>query len=229
MIDTTSENGLTTVTLDRPARRNALTTDGLTGLERAIAEAADPVVYLTGAGTAFCAGADFDTIASLDGKDEARTFAALGQSVAETIERSDTIVVAGIDGPARGGGVELALAADLRIATPEASFAATGIDIGLFGAWGGTVRLPEVVGVSHGLDIALSGRTVSATEAADIGLVSRIVEKPRAVAKTISQKPARSLRVIKQRVRDRGATSDRLEREQDAFASLIEAGPELPS
>ncbi len=228
MIDTTSENGLTTVTLDRATRRSALTPDGLTALERAITEAADPVVYLTGAGTAFCAGADFDAIASLDGSEEARAFAALGQSVTETIESSDTIVVAGIDGPARGGGVELALAADLRIATSKASFAATGVDIGLFGAWGGTVRLPEVVGVSHGLDIALSGRTVSAVEAADIGLVSRIVEEPKAVAKTISHKPARSLRVIKQRLRDRGPATDRLDCEQDA-ASLIEAGPELPS
>ncbi len=67
-------------------------------------------------------------------------------------------VVAGIDGAARGGGVEMALACDVRVATPDATFAEPGVEFGLFGAWGGTARLRDIVGDGDALDIALSGR-----------------------------------------------------------------------
>lgn len=79
-----------------------------------------------------------------------------------TIESTDSIVVAGVDGAARGGGVELCLAADLRLATPEASFAEPGVSMGIFGAWGGIRRLPDAVGDSHALDLSLTGRTIDA-------------------------------------------------------------------
>lgn len=228
MLTTTSEGGLTTIVLDRPERRNALTPDGLEALGDAIEAVTDPVVHLTGAGSAFCAGADFAAIDGLETRAQAVAFAELGQSVADRIERSEAVVVAGIDGPARGGGVELALAADLRVATPAATFAQTGVDVGLFGAWGGTVRLPEVVGLGAALDLSLTGRTLGAEEARRIGLVSRVVDATRPVAAGLVDKPVRSLPVIKHRLRDRGGAPDRLEREAEAFAALVDAGPSLP-
>lgn len=219
--DGDEEGSIRVVTLARPARRNALTPDGLAALERAVTEADTPVVYLQGAGSAFCAGADLDVVANLD-REEAEEFAALGQRVADAIEAADSIVVAGIDGPARGGGVELALACDLRIATPEATFAEPGVRLGIFGAWGGTVRLPEVVGQGHALDLALSGRVIDAEAALQMGLVSRITDDPRTVAEELAANDPDALRIVKERVRDRGGFQERMEREQVAFGKLVE-------
>ncbi len=229
MIETRRAHGVTYIKLDRPARRNALTAEALLALHEAIEGVTTPVAYLHGAGDAFCAGADFAAIAALETEEDASAFAGLGQEVMDTIEQTDVIVVAGIDGPARGGGVELALAADVRVATEAASFAETGVNVGLFGAWGGTIRLVEVIGLGHALDLSLTGRTISATEAKQIGLVSQLVEAPETVAIELATKPARSLRIIKQRLRDRGSYEAQLISEQEAFTDLIEAGASLPS
>jgi enoyl-CoA hydratase/carnithine racemase len=221
MITTAVANGVRTITLDRPDRRNALTWDGLDGLEAAVTEATEPVIYLHGAGEAFCAGADLDTVRSLEA-DSAAEFAQRGQSVATALESYDGAVVAGIDGAARGGGVELALACDLRIATPAATFAESGVELGLFGAWGGTARLPRVVGEGVALDISLSGRVLDASEAYDHGLCSRIVDEPRAVAQSLADNDPEAMRQIKQRIRDRASVETQHQREQAAFAALVE-------
>ncbi|MEF8782237.1 MAG: enoyl-CoA hydratase/isomerase family protein [Haloarculaceae archaeon] len=221
MIRTAVDGAVRTVTLDCPDRRNALTVSGLDDLKTAIEAATAPVVYLHGAGEAFCAGADLETVAGLAG-DEAEAFARRGQAVAETIAAYDGAVVAGIDGPARGGGVELALACDVRVATSDATMAETGVTIGLFGSWGGTVRLPEVVSHGEAMDIALSGRTLDADEACRIGLVSRIVDEPRAVAAEIAANDASAVRTIKARVRDDADRETQEDREARAFARLIE-------
>lgn len=220
MIRTDDADGVRVVALDRPERRNALTPDGLDALEAAVGDADQPVVYLRGEGPAFCAGADLDVVAELDRAD-AEAFAEQGQRVADAIESADSTVVAGIDGPARGGGVELALACDLRIATPRATFAEPGVKLGLFGAWGGTVRLPRVVGEGEALDLALSGRTVDADEALRMGLVSRVTDDPRAVADAIADNDSETLRVVKERVRDRGPAADQRAREAEAFGRLV--------
>jgi enoyl-CoA hydratase len=193
------------LTLDRPARRNALTRADLRDLRAAVEATDAPVVHLRGEGPAFCAGADLDVVADLD-RESARAFAELGQDVARAIERADPVVVAGLDGPARGGGVELALACDLRVATPDATFAETGVRLGLFGAWGGTARLPRIVGEGVAADLTLSGRTVDADLAREWGLVSRIVDDPGAVARDVAEAPASTLRRLKPLVRatDRG-------------------------
>lgn len=221
MIETTVEERVTSVTIDRPHRRNALTTEGLADLETAIERCDTPVVCLRGAGSAFCAGADLDTVADLD-SDGAEAFARRGQQVADTIENSTSVVIAAIDGPARGGGVELALACDLRIASPEATFAETGVRLGLFGAWGGTHRLPAVVGLGDALDIALSGRVIDSEEARRIGLVSRIVANPEEVATSIAENDPAALRVVTERVRDDATAEQQDCREAEAFADLVE-------
>jgi enoyl-CoA hydratase/carnithine racemase len=209
-----------TVTLDRPERRNALTREGLDALEAAVAEADQPVAYLRGAGSAFCAGADLDVVEELD-REAAEAFAERGQRVADAIESADAVVVAGINGAARGGGVELALAADLRVATHGATFAELGVALGLFGAWGGTVRLPRIVGEGEASDLALSGRTVDAEAALRMGLVSRVTDDPRAVAEEVAAHDRAALGVVKERLRDDDPASDQRRREAAAFGRLV--------
>jgi enoyl-CoA hydratase len=220
MIHTHTDGGVETVVLDRPERRNALTRSGLTAMREAVGAAEAPVLYLTGAGTAFCAGADLETVDSLS-ESGAEAFARQGQRVGTALETYDGAVVAGIDGPARGGGVELALACDVRVATPEATFAESGVSLGLFGAWGGTRRLPDVVGQGQALDMALSGRVVDAETAQCIGLISRIVGEPRDVAETIAANDSAALRTIKRLVRDEADRETTHEREATAFGELI--------
>lgn len=222
MITTDAAGEIRTVTLDRPDRKNALTREGLDELREAVEDATEPVLSLRGAGDPFCAGADLDTVRSLaDGA--AADFAEQGQRVARALEAYDGTVVAGIDGPARGGGVELALACDLRIATPAATFAESGVTLGLFGAWGGTARLPRIVGEGVALDIALSGRVLDATEARECGLCSRVVEDPRAVVESLAENDPAAMRTIKERIRDTGPVAEQERREQKAFEELIAA------
>ncbi|WP_136717035.1 enoyl-CoA hydratase/isomerase family protein [Halorientalis salina] len=224
MLSITDEGSLRVLTLDRPDRRNALMPAGLDALERAVVETDAPVIYLRGAGDAFCAGADLDVVADLEGED-AGAFAERGQAVARTIETNDSVVVAGIDGAARGGGVELALACDLRIATERATFAETGVTLGLFGAWGGTVRLPRVVGEGEAMDIALSGRVVDAEAALRMGLVSRVVDDPKAVAESLTDNDHGALATLKERMRDTAPPETQEQREAEAFAQLVERAP----
>lgn len=220
MIETTVEGSVAFVTIDRPAKRNALTADGLDELETAIESVKAPVACLRGAGPAFCAGADLTAVAELDAEG-AREFARRGQRVANTIASTSTVVLAAIDGAARGGGVELALACDVRVATPAATFAETGVTLGLFGAWGGTHRLPRVVGEGNALDIALFGRVLDANEALRMGLVSRIVDDPEAVVAPLAANDSAALRVVKERLRDDAPPETQDKREADAFADLV--------
>ena len=106
---------------------------------------------------------------------------------------------------------------------PEATFAEPGVSMGIFGAWGGTRRLPRAVGESHALDLSLSGRTVDAEEAKAIGLVSRVVEDPRAVARSIAEHDPAALRHIKHLLRDQRPAAEHHEREAEAFAELLAA------
>jgi len=221
MLRTTVEGDVRILTLDRPERRNALTRAGLDTLGAAVDEATEPVLYLHGAGEAFYAGADLDVVAGLD-DDESAAFARHGQEVANALADYDGAVVAGIDGAARGGGVELALACDVRVATPTATLAETGVALGLFGAWGGTARLPAIVGRGEALDLALSGRTLDAQEAHQMGLVSRVVDDPRAVATEIAANDPGAIRVIKERIHDSAASIQQEDREAAAFADLVE-------
>ncbi|MFC6786565.1 enoyl-CoA hydratase/isomerase family protein [Halobaculum halobium] len=206
-----------TVTIDRPEARNALTPDALDALERAVVDADEPVVLLRGAGSAFCAGADLEVVESLD---DPAAFAGHGQRVADAIESADSVVIAGVDGAARGGGVELALACDLRVATAEATFAETGASFGLFGAWGGTARLPRVVGEGVALDIACSARVVDAEEAQRVGLVSRVVSDPVTVAREVAANDPEALAAVKRLVRAGARGAETATDEREAFARL---------
>jgi enoyl-CoA hydratase/carnithine racemase len=175
-------------------------------------------VYVHGAGDAFCAGADFDEVTSAADPHE---FARHGQRSLNALAEADPVVVAGIDGAARGGGVELALACDMRIATPDATLGEPGVRFGLFGAWGGTIRLPRTVSAADAADIALSGRSVDAEEALRMGLVSRVVDDPRDVAEEVAGNKADALAVVKERLWDRSDDGERERAEAAAFDELV--------
>mgnify|MGYP000117916629 CR=1 FL=1 len=221
MLSVTDGDHLREILLDRPAKRNALTREGLDRLRERVESAAQPVVYVHGAGDAFSAGADLDTVERLDG-DSGAAFARRGQRTTNAIADADSVVVAGVDGPARGGGVELALACDVRVCTPRASFAETGVTLGLFGAWGGTRRLREAVGATHAADLSLSGRTVDADEAREMGLVSRVVDDPRRVAEEIAGNDPDALRELKSLLRADGDRETTDDREAAAFGRLLD-------
>lgn len=170
------------VTLDRPDRLNALEPVLKEEIPRALREATgDPdvrVVVLTGAGRAFCAGAD---IAYLRELAERRDVEALGELVAAGGEIAALIrgarqpVIAAVNGAAAGGGANLALACDLRIASATASIGQTFSRIGLMPDWGGTFFLPRLVGTSRALELMWTGRMVGAAEALELGLFDRVV------------------------------------------------------
>ena len=221
-IRTERTDGVLVVTIDRPASRNALTTDALAALRETIADADTPVLALRGAGEAFCAGADLATVDSLD-CEAARSFARQGQDVADALAEYDGATVAAVDGPARGGGVELALACDLRVCTSRSTFAESGVTLGLFGAWGGTGRLVDTVGRSVAMDLSLSGRLLDADEALRAGLVSRVVDEPVAVARAVADNDAGAVRAIKRLLADRADHERQQAREREAFANLVAA------
>jgi len=220
-VDDDAAHGVRTVTLNRPERRNALTTGMLDDLAVAV-ETDLPVVLLRGAGSAFSAGADLEEVASLADGGDPEAFAEHGQRTMHAVAEAPATVVAGVDGAARGGGVELALAADLRVATPDASFGEPGVSFGLFGTWGGTHRLPRIVGPSAAADLSLTGRAIDATDAKQIGLVSRIVEDPAAVAAETAANDPHALAVVRDCLRDNRSIVARERAECEAFAALID-------
>jgi len=169
------------VTVDRPEALNALNTVTNQLLLAAVGElsAADSVraVVLTGGGDkAFVAGAD---IAEMQGftAEEARRFGALGQAVMSSIEAAPQPWIAAVNGFALGGGCELALACDIRLACEKAKFGQPEISLGITPGFGGTQRLPRNVGLGWAKYLVLSGRHIRADEALRIGLVQAVYAK----------------------------------------------------
>ncbi len=167
------------LTLDRPEALNALSFGiiaAIGGLLDEVAASDARVLLVTGAGPkAFCAGAD---IKELQGRGlmEQKAGAELGQSVFAKLDRLPQASVALINGFAFGGGLELAMACTFRLAAPGARMGLPEIKLGLIPGYGGTQRLPRLVGPARALELIMTGRTVLAAEAERIGLVNRIVE-----------------------------------------------------
>ena len=166
-----------TIVLDRPERLNALSFDLLGRLDEALDRASDArAVVVTGAGgRAFCAGADVGELRRRTLAEQRRGIE-LGQRVFAKLNALPVPSVAVINGYAFGGGLELALACTFRLALPNAKMGLPEIKLGLIPGYGGTQRLPRVVGEARALEMIMTGRAVEAAEAARIGLVSRVVE-----------------------------------------------------
>ena len=172
------------VIIDRPAVLNALNAATLAELSEAIEElAADPavrVILLAGAGgRAFAAGADIRELAALTAE-EGRAFALRGQSLLRRIETLGKPVIACIQGFALGGGCELAMACTLRLAADDARLGQPEVKLGVMTGFGGSQRLPRLVGRGAGLKLLLTGATIDAQEALRIGLVDEVVPASRA-------------------------------------------------
>lgn len=167
------------LTLDRPEALNALSfliIDAIGARLDEVAASNARALIVTGAGPkAFCAGAD---IKELRGRSQAeqRRGAELGQAVFAKLDALPMPSVAAINGFAFGGGLELALACTFRLAAPTAKMGLPEVKLGLIPGYGGTQRLPRVVGEARALEMILTGRTIGAEEAARIGLVSAVVE-----------------------------------------------------
>ncbi|MFO0732074.1 MAG: enoyl-CoA hydratase-related protein [Nitrospiraceae bacterium] len=133
------------------------------------------VVIITGTGRLFCAGADVNELAHLNSAHGGAEFALRGQSLFNRIERLNKPVLAAINGACLGGGLELALACHVRIAAESIQLGLPEVKLGLIPGFGGTQRLPRVVGASNAAEMILTGESLSAEEARRIGLVSRVV------------------------------------------------------
>ena len=178
-VELTTQADCAVLTLNRPEALNALSSAMLRDLGEAfdeVARAKARALIITGAGNkAFCAGADikeFRHQAMLDSK--ART--ELGQATFAKLDTLPIASIAVINGYAFGGGLELALACTFRLAARHAKFGQPEIKLGTIPGYGGTQRLPRLVGEARALELILTGRTLDAAEAERIGLVSRIVD-----------------------------------------------------
>jgi 2-(1,2-epoxy-1,2-dihydrophenyl)acetyl-CoA isomerase len=166
--------GIATLTLNRPEKLNAFDTascdDLIEALRMVAGSDAVRVIVLTGAGRAFCAGADLSVL----GQDGPKLVAA-GKEIALLIRSAPKPVLAAVNGPAAGGGANLALACDYRIASDSASIGQVFHKLGLVPDWGGSYFLPRLVGIAKALELVWSARMVPATEAAQLGLFDRVV------------------------------------------------------
>jgi len=170
-------------TIDGEKRRNAISRAALAEFEERVARVSrgheTRAVVLTGAGDrAFCAGADLKERATMSEADVKAFLVQLGRTL-RAVERSDCIFVAAINGAALGGGTELALACDFRVAAPTAELGLTEVQLGIIPGGGGTQRLPRLVGPARAKDLILTGRRINAAEALAIGLVHRLAPEGR--------------------------------------------------
>ncbi|MCL0081576.1 enoyl-CoA hydratase-related protein [Peptococcaceae bacterium] len=176
----TKEDQIVTVTINRPQALNALNSETLLALaevmEQLDNDAAIRAIILTGAGEkAFVAGADIAFMQSLTPV-AAKNFALLGQSVFNKIEKLSKPVIAAINGFALGGGCELAMACDLRVASTKAKFGQPEVSLGLIAGFGGTQRLARLVNPGVAKEMLFTGDLYSAEQAQKMGLVNQVVD-----------------------------------------------------
>lgn len=172
------EDYIATITINRPEALNALSVDVLNELhgvfETFEEEQNTGVIILTGAGDkAFIAGADIKYMQKL-GREGALEFGKLGQSLTLKIENSSKPVIAAVNGFALGGGCELSLSCHLRLASENAVFGQPEVKLGLIPGWGGTQRLPRIVGKGQATELIIGAHTIDASEALRIGLVNKV-------------------------------------------------------
>jgi len=172
------EENIGVITLNRPDALNALNMELLTELDSLLEEIRKDekirVVVIMGAGRAFSVGADLREAEKLD-EAGVHNFVQTGQRVFDKIENFDKPVIAALNGFTLGGGLELALACDVRIASEAARIGNPEVAVGLIPAWGGTLRLPKIIGRGKAAELILTGGQIDAKEAERIGLVNKTV------------------------------------------------------
>tara|TARA_A100001011_G_scaffold65288_1_gene66249 strand:- start:2029 stop:2799 length:771 start_codon:yes stop_codon:yes gene_type:complete len=177
------------LTIDRQDALNSMNPDILKELDQAVKNCISDqkigVIIITGAGNkAFIAGADIKMMQKLDVKGAAK-FANLGQEVTMTIEDSPKPVIAAVNGFALGGGCEIAIACHLRFVSENAFFAQPEVKLGLIPGWGGTQRLPRIIGKGNATELIIGGHMIDAYESFRIGLANKLFEKDSLMDETI--------------------------------------------
>lgn len=177
--------GVAVIRINRPSQRNSLSVETLSSLEaafRSLSAREDiTAIVFTGTGDAFASGADINELRTLT-PDTARAFAERGQRLFRQINGARQLTVAAVNGFCMGGGLDLALACRVRVASPAAVFAHPGARLGIITGWGGTQRLPRLVGSARAFEMFATARRVDAAEALAMGLVTRLHEDALACA-----------------------------------------------
>ena len=205
------EGGVATLMLNRPERMNALNKDLVLALNDALARVeADQeinVVVLAGAGRAFCARGDLQAIGRGKQENDVTELQPVLRSGMQLVLKIRTMrppVIAAVHGAAAGAGMNIALAADLRIASEDAMFGQNFAKVGLFPDYGGTFFLPQLVGPAKAAEMLYTGDMINAAEALRLGIVNRVVplaqleSEVHALAQKIAQGPAIAIRAVKQ-------------------------------
>lgn len=179
----------------RPAERNPLSLRTLNELRESLltlaANASVNAIIFTGTDDVFASGADIRELTTLDST-SAREFSRMGQELFEKIARARQLTIAAINGYCIGGALDLALACDIRLASTNAVFAHPGSRLGIITGWGGTQRLPRIIGRARAIEFFATARRFSSQEALDIGLITqiddRVVDSAHALALTVLTK-----------------------------------------
>lgn len=222
------------ITINNPPA-NALSLSVLDSLSKTVRSInADPgvraAVIAGGPRKFFTAGADINELAAIDTESKGREYSARGQRVLNEIESAPKVYIAAVEGHCLGGGLELALACHLRVAGSEATFGLPEINLGLMPGFGGTQRLPRLVGTGRALEWMLTGKIIDAEEAKNSGLVNQTVKKGAALetalnlGNQIQAKSSHSAAAILQTALNPDSVSweEKLLNESRAFGALFE-------
>lgn len=167
------------IRFNRPAERNPLSRATLIELKESLAEALVnnriKAIIFTGAGDVFLSGANIRELSQLN-SDSALEFSKLGQDIFQTIADAKHLTIAAVNGYCMGGGLDLALACDIRVASEAAVFSHPGAKLGIITGWGGTQRLPRLIGEAQALDLMLTARRFTAIEAFRVGLITQFCD-----------------------------------------------------
>lgn len=213
LILSSTEGPITTITLNRPEKLNAMfgtmREELIDALDKANSDSTTRVVIITGAGRGFCAGGDVEFMQGLQQRQDMPAFRKLldaGREIVTRIRASDRFFIAAVNGVAAGAGCNLALACDYRIASETAKFGQTFVKIGLHPDWGGTFFLPRLVGTARALEILATGRMVDSQEALALGMIDRVappeqmMEAVTALARTVASGPPIAIAAVKRAV-----------------------------
>ena len=217
LVTTSKSDGICTVKINRPDKLNAMNMDVAKELvnifENLGKDDTVKVIILTGEGDkAFSAGADIEYMSKIS-PDESEEYAKLGQLVTATVENVKQPTIAAVNGFALGGGCELAMSCDIRIAANTAKMGQPEVTIGIPPGWGGTQRLMRIVGIAKAKEMVYTGKMIKADEAKEIGLVNQVVElstlmdETMKMAKTIAGNSAIAVRMSKAAI-NKGRNAD---------------------
>lgn len=222
------EGPVVTLTMNRPSRLNAIDGQLVAALKETLSNIAGDetvhVVILTGAGRAFCAGGDLAIIGDCRAKADQTELAPILRSGMQAVLKMRTMpqpVIAAVNGPAAGAGLNLALAADIRVASEDALFGENFAKVGLFPDYGGTYLLPQLIGPARAAELFYTGDMIDAKTALRLGIVNHVFSTDRfhaeveSLAAKIATGPQLSIRAVKQTIfaGDERALAKALERE----------------